>query len=1363
VSKSAPGRGRIRRFLVRIIALGIIGCALVISLAKLALPWLAAHPQVVEKRLSAWLHTEVKIDAVQSDWQVRAKLKIQGLHIGSQQNRGLTIASAELELDPFGFIPGRHWVQDLTMLGTQLTLIQTPAGWQLDGLGQRETVSLSNAQRLALLNSVGRLSIRNAQITVQPIVGKLSRYDKVSLALRRQGDVLQAGLEFSPGNVSSGIRTGRLTSDKTVLRAHWIEAADTLALFAETRDTRLDDVQRLVALFTAKAVTGNDGNIDALSGSLSGQAWLTLTKNLPSRGAAKLRSFDAHLRQTAQLDVKSANGQDWLGALSLGMGESAQATETPFAARLRGLDALSFVLGRNPSTAPPVAHGQTNADAALDLARLSQTAGAHLPLDQARSLAQFALAGKLTALRMQVGTSLPWRAEIQAHGLKMAPNGRVPGFSNGNVRLSADAQGAALTLTGDDFVLNAPISFRKPIKVHKIALDAALWPAAEGWAQGYCAQINDIRLSAPGYDATAFVSVEKSDAESIPEIAISLAVARGDIAYASQFWAIDKMPPKVIAWLDTALVRGATGRAKAVYRGPLKRFEFPFRSAQGRFEAAFELIDAQIKFAPDWPAISIKTGDFSLINDSLIAHSAQGAIAKNPIESLSGGIANFAEPIAHFELVGGKHTDALLALLRESPIGRDFGTHFSGLSASGGASVALKLTLPLRPDLGERTVDGVATLAATSLENTDWRLNLSGVNGQINFDRLGFSAANLAAVQNALPVTLNAAVGASHTGHANVIVDAGLSGKMQPQNLFGHEAVLAPILAKISGASEWNVRVKTLSDGASPSLTTTELLSDLVGVAIDLPQPLGKNANVKRNLRLSVPSEINAQRALVLDIDGGVRFLAELGNADRAFPKRAFRGALILGNHASVQLPKTGLRIAGNLEELNVADWAALVSSTASAAGSVNLADVSIQAARLTGPLAQFAGRVQLNATPKTDAAVGLGDVDLGKVPGNSGPNHGAQGWDVTLDSSAAAGHISWRTDLPTQTITAQFTHLHFPTRESSTTPEDTAGAIEIDPKLIPTMHLYVEDLSVGTAKLGATRWESFPTSKGMRIELLESKSADLTLTGSGDWQRKSRESDTANQSRESDTVNQSRESDTANQSRESDTADATDTNTQSISTFKLRFSAQDLGRMLGGLGFSGHVAGGQTLAEIDADWQGAPIEFALAKLRGRLKVWVGSGRFLELDPGAGRLFGLLSVRELPRRLALDFRDFFQTGMSFSEINGSFDFDAGNAYTDGLKIKAPAADITVMGRTGLSARDYDQTALVSPKIGVLPVVGALAGGPAGAAAGLIAQRVLEGERALAANYKISGSWEAPLVVKQAIARAAKTDTTTVPR
>ena len=43
-----------------------------------------------------------------------------------------------------------------------------------------------------------------------------------------------------------------------------------------------------------------------------------------------------------------------------------------------------------------------------------------------------------------------------------------------------------------------------------------------------------------------------------------------------------------------------------------------------------------------------------------------------------------------------------------------------------------------------------------------------------------------------------------------------------------------------------------------------------------------------------------------------------------------------------------------------------------------------------------------------------------------------------------------------------------------------------------------------------------------------------------------------------------------------------------------------------------------------------------------------------EVDPGAGRVFGLMSIVALPRRLSLDFRDVFNKGFGFDQIAGSF-------------------------------------------------------------------------------------------------------------
>ncbi len=186
---------------------------------------------------------------------------------------------------------------------------------------------------------------------------------------------------------------------------------------------------------------------------------------------------------------------------------------------------------------------------------------------------------------------------------------------------------------------------------------------------------------------------------------------------------------------------------------------------------------------------------------------------------------------------------------------------------------------------------------------------------------------------------------------------------------------------------------------------------------------------------------------------------------------------------------------------------------------------------------------------------------------------------------------------------------------------------------------------------------------------------------------------------------------------------------------------------MMDALGFPGIIDGGQTTADFDAIWPGPPSSFAMSKLEtGAITLKVAEGRILEVKPGVGRIFGLLSLSEIPRRLTLDFSDFFQSGLGFNSITGTFGLDNGNAYTSDLVIKSPAADITITGRTGLRAKDYDQEMVVSPHTGAtLPLVGAIAAGPVGAAAGLVLQGMLGKPigKATGSHYKVTGSWEKP--------------------
>ena len=151
----------------------------------------------------------------------------------------------------------------------------------------------------------------------------------------------------------------------------------------------------------------------------------------------------------------------------------------------------------------------------------------------------------------------------------------------------------------------------------------------------------------------------------------------------------------------------------------------------------------------------------------------------------------------------------------------------------------------------------------------------------------------------------------------------------------------------------------------------------------------------------------------------------------------------------------------------------------------------------------------------------------------------------------------------------------------------------------------------------------------------------------------------------------------------------------------------------------------------------------------GRVRVELDDGQLRNVEPGAaGRVLGLMSVIELPRRLALDFRDVTDEGLAFDSVRGDFELRKGNAYTQNLLLTGAAVDIGVAGRTGLASQDYDQTVIVSGNPGgPLTVAGALAAGPVVGAGVLVLSQLFKGQlKGLTrAYYRVTGPWSAPVV------------------
>lgn len=198
----------------------------------------------------------------------------------------------------------------------------------------------------------------------------------------------------------------------------------------------------------------------------------------------------------------------------------------------------------------------------------------------------------------------------------------------------------------------------------------------------------------------------------------------------------------------------------------------------------------------------------------------------------------------------------------------------------------------------------------------------------------------------------------------------------------------------------------------------------------------------------------------------------------------------------------------------------------------------------------------------------------------------------------------------------------------------------------------------------------------------------------------------------------------------------------------EVNIEGNDMGQFLQDLGFVGSLSGSKGQLSAKMHWPGGPSSFSFDAVNGEINLDMKKGRLLDIEPGAGRIFGLLSLHSLPRRLALDFSDFFKKGFSFDTLRGSFTVSNGNAYTSDLIMEGPPAKVEVVGRTGLVNRDYDQVVTVEPKFGAsLPLAGVLAGSPQLGAVMFFTQQIFNDQikKATTFEYSISGPWQRPTI------------------
>ncbi len=159
--------------------------------------------------------------------------------------------------------------------------------------------------------------------------------------------------------------------------------------------------------------------------------------------------------------------------------------------------------------------------------------------------------------------------------------------------------------------------------------------------------------------------------------------------------------------------------------------------------------------------------------------------------------------------------------------------------------------------------------------------------------------------------------------------------------------------------------------------------------------------------------------------------------------------------------------------------------------------------------------------------------------------------------------------------------------------------------------------------------------------------------------------------------------------------------------------------------------------------WIGAPHEFDYGRLNGDFDAFIKDGELVQIEPGGGKLVGLLNFNAIARRLIFDFRDVFASGLKFDRMRYAGALADGEAILSEAFVLSPAAFIQMEGKIDLNKELVDLEVHVSPELGGnLALLSALAN-PAAGAFVFITQRIFKDEMRNAnfKSYRARGTWE----------------------
>ena len=820
-------------------------------------------------------------------------------------------------------------------------------------------------------------------------------------------------------------------------------------------------------------------------------------------------------------------------------------------------------------------------------------------------------------------------------GLSFNPVAGSPGLVNVTGFVKGTDKDGFLSFASHDVLVLAPDVFPDALKIQDLTGKVNWLNSANDWQMN----TDTLQIDLQDFQAKAHLNLSLPKNNEQPFMDMQLSFTSSNIGELKRYFPTKVMKPADVVWFSKAFMGGRVTQGDLLYFSKLGAY--PSKSVDGVFEIKVDVEDLGLDYSPNWPIINQINGSVDVEQRAMRCEITQGkshdltitqAIVVNPEMgkskvltvkgSLEGEISN------------------VFKFLKASPINSEVGFFVDAVTPQGSTPVSLDLTLPLAEEAVPK-VYGKAELRNTNLNINALDLMVSKINGDLEFTEHGVYSKTMRgqALGKSIKVNIN------KEDHKQTFVN--IAGKATVKDLQRQFTMLDSAL--VDGALEYQIKLGLPYEGATSDL---ELITDLQGVSLDLPQSLAKTKDQKKSLELVFGLSADKLLPITLNYNQQLKAAVQLDLEAH----RLYSGHVLLGEGDVHQEKDAGLSIEINQTPLNFQDWLGLAAQKQDDKSS----PVDIKKIRLQSQQAQWKdtplGAFDLTLKPKD--GYWLGDLESGFATGKVSIPRDFKGSDKLI------------LDLRSLNLSA-FNDLKDKPAEGASTAASSVvdHKDDVSPNDLPLLSISSDATFWRGVNLGRLDLDSERINDGMTFKPIRINGKDQQLKMSGVWKIKGGLPETQIQG---------------------------------------HLDVSNAGKWLADLDISKEIM--ETEADIDftGHWAAAPYQFELKDVQGGLDINLKSGRLLSIEPGFGRVLGILAVAQWVKRIQLDFSDVYKEGLTFNTIKGHFDLMGGKATTKDLSIDAIPAKIGIAGEVDLVNKSLDELVTVAPKSAdAVPIAGTI--------------------------------------------------------